>query len=31
VLHQLNDDRSLISYEPPMLGHTDRFVLVFRR
>jgi predicted methyltransferase len=31
VLHQHNDDRSLISYEPPMLGHTDRFVLVFHK
>jgi predicted methyltransferase len=31
VLHQRNDDRSLISYEPPMLGHTDRFVLVFHK
>ncbi len=31
VLHQRNDDRTLISYEPPMLGHTDRFVLVFHK
>ena len=31
VLHQLNDDRSLISYEPPILGHTHRFVLVFHK
>jgi predicted methyltransferase len=31
VLHERNDDRSLISYEPPILGHTDRFVLVFHK
>lgn len=31
VLHQPNDDRSLISYEPPILGHTSRFVLVFHK
>lgn len=31
VLHVPNDDRSLISYEPPILGHTSRFVLVFHK
>jgi predicted methyltransferase len=31
VLHQPNDDRSLLSYEPPILGHTHRFVLVFHK
>lgn len=31
VLHQPDDDRSLISYQPPILGHTDRFVLVFHK
>ncbi|HMK23728.1 MAG TPA: methyltransferase domain-containing protein [Terriglobales bacterium] len=31
VLHVASDDRSLISYEPPILGHTHRFVLVFHR
>jgi predicted methyltransferase len=31
VLHLHSDDRSLVSYEPPILGHTDRFVLVFHK
>jgi predicted methyltransferase len=31
ALHLPNDDRSLISYEPPIVGHTSRFVLVFRK
>jgi predicted methyltransferase len=30
-LHDPTDDRSLISYKPPMLGKTDRFVYVFRK
>jgi predicted methyltransferase len=31
VLHLPNDDHSLVSFEPPILGHTDRFVLVFHK
>lgn len=31
VLHHPTDDRSLLSYQPPILGHTDRFVLVFHK
>jgi predicted methyltransferase len=30
-LHDPTDDRSSISYKPPMLGKTDRFVYVFRK
>jgi predicted methyltransferase len=30
-LHDPSDDRSMISYKPPMLGKTDRFVYVFRK
>jgi predicted methyltransferase len=30
-LHDPTDDRSMISYKPPMLGKTDRFVYVFRK
>jgi len=30
-LHDTADDRSKISYKPPMLGKTDRFVYVFRK
>jgi predicted methyltransferase len=30
-LHNPDDDRSMISYKPPMLGKTDRFVYVFRK
>jgi predicted methyltransferase len=30
-LHNPADDRSMISYKPPMLGKTDRFVYVFRK
>ncbi len=31
VLRRPDDPRELISYKPPALGKTDRFVLVFRR
>ena len=31
VLHVAGDDRTLLSYEPPILGHTHRFVLVFHK
>jgi predicted methyltransferase len=31
VLHKPEDARDQISYKPPMLGKTDRFVMVFRR
>lgn len=31
LLRQPQDARDQISYKPPMLGHTDRFVLVFRK
>jgi len=31
VLRRPDDKRDQISYQPPMLGKTDRFVLVFRR
>jgi predicted methyltransferase len=30
-LHGATDDRTMISYKPPMLGKTDRFVYVFRK
>ena len=30
-LHDPSDDRTKISYKPPALGHTDRFVYVFRK
>jgi predicted methyltransferase len=30
-LHDPTDDRSMISYKPPMLGKTDRFVYVFKK
>jgi len=31
VLRRPDDQRTLLSYEPPGLGKTDRFVLVFRK
>lgn len=31
LLRNPEDARDQISYKPPMLGHTDRFVLVFRK
>jgi predicted methyltransferase len=31
VLREPADQRNQISYKPPALGHTDRFVLVFRK
>lgn len=31
LLRQPEDARDRISFKPPMLGHTDRFVLVFRK
>ena len=31
LLRRADDPRDQISYKPPMLGKTDRFVLVFRR
>jgi predicted methyltransferase len=30
-LHDPTDDRSMISYKPPILGKTDRFVYIFRK
>jgi predicted methyltransferase len=30
-LRDPKDDRSMISYKPPMLGKTDRFIYVFRK
>jgi predicted methyltransferase len=31
ALREPTDKRDQISYKPPALGHTDRFVLVFRK
>ncbi|MBS0387380.1 MAG: class I SAM-dependent methyltransferase [Proteobacteria bacterium] len=31
LLRRADDPRDLVSYKPPMLGKTDRFVLVFRK
>ncbi len=31
LLRRADDKRDMISYKPPMLGKTDRFVLVFRK
>jgi predicted methyltransferase len=30
-LRDASDDHTKISYKPPALGHTDRFVFVFRK
>jgi len=31
ILRDPSDDRTKISYKPPALGHTDRFVYIFRK
>ncbi len=31
VLRKPEDKRDQLSYQPPALGHTDRFLLVFRK
>jgi predicted methyltransferase len=31
LLRRPDDSRELVSYKPPALGHTDRFVMVFRK
>jgi predicted methyltransferase len=31
ALRMADDKRDMVSYKPPMLGKTDRFVLVFRK